>query len=350
MTDNSKDNFYIQTIIVHYRKVLEDLLTDRTSKIQGFIAQIKEINNEYKLKLRETNQKFRQFLGALNSTADPRDISLASLFSEKRTPAGIHSFLTNSTFPEEGHCTVSLPMNRTLTFTDQILTTTQVTHSELTLQSRCLYLGDHIMLITGGGKNPTLSCSVNMKTQEITGFRTLNIGRKWAAMSFIDGKPAVISGRNPNNEEIKSVEVLDGEWKEVAPLKIARYTHTAARNETATFVFGGDDGRERVNSVEKYCEGKWMVLKCRIPFCGNSVGVWYFGRDKFILLGGQLKIFDKTEKVYVWSEEGVEELPSLPDKYSFPFNLWIRRGNIITSYSENSELISYDISRVDLMP
>ena len=80
----------------------------------------------------------------------------------------------------------------------------------LSKTSRTLCIGDDI-IITGSRYYPTQALLLNLNTRKITAIASLNHGRYWHVMGFIDGLPAVIGGCEGEKKEkhaLKTVEVL----------------------------------------------------------------------------------------------------------------------------------------------
>lgn len=342
-----------------YKDQLKALLVEKDSKTTALLDELRVIESEYCLKLKEISKRYNKLYSLFTElyTADeilndPQNETLASLLQEKTVRgtldrAGINNFLRKYRFNDNGELlpiyTMTVLESGTLRITDKDLTSTEIANMRFWASANYLYIGDDFILVAGGYNDSTSACLVHAKTHEIIHLPPLNTRRKWEAVSFIGNKPAVIGGATLNKERLKSVEVFDDVWKEIAPLTIARSSHAAARSEQATYVFGGKDKVEYIDTVEKYCEEQWMILSCKLPFCGISVGVYYLERGNFILLGGCLGN-NRSEKVYLWSEEEVQELPSLTEKVSFPWNNWIREGNVIISYRDPEKtIISYTL-------
>lgn len=341
-----------------YTAEITRMLSDNNTKIQGLLCKIRKLEQKYSEKVVALTKRYSIITDLANDLlVSDRNIEFQDKFiqsileikfnSKHLTDNEVENTLEKYVFSTPDHDnTYDFPAtDKRVTIYDKTLAATEIPYPDFNQACRCLYLGNSTILITGGIYNPTLACRVSIDTQKITLLPPLKIPRKWTAMAFIENKPAVIGGAPSNSlEGMTSVELFEEEWTEGAPINIPRNSHSAARNEEITYIFGGYHINTSHDTVEKYMNGEWIVLNAKLPFCGSSIGVWHSKGKGFLILGGYDAQFQPSEKVYLWNEDKVEVLPELEKKVGFWYNMWMKEGRSIVSVDHTHNFIKYKLN------
>jgi hypothetical protein len=83
--------------------------------------------------------------------------------------------------------------------------------------------------------------------------------------------------------------VLTNEWTFFDPVNIARCAFSAsAVNNSLIFIFGGYDGTQRLESIEKYDPevNKWEILSAALRFPLSNCACFSYSNDNIVILGG----------------------------------------------------------------
>ena len=170
----------------------------------------------------------------------------------------------------------------------------QILIPSITQMIRFLNIGNNRIIFTGGdsddgdGKTATNKCYIlNVENKEIVEFPYLKYPRRRHSMTWLDKNPAVIGGDNGDNcHSIKSVEMFKNDkWIEMAPINIARYYHVSVCTQQNSWVIGGAYDYTILDSIEKYGNNSWSVLKLRLNTPIAAVGVCSL-ENNIILFGG----------------------------------------------------------------
>jgi kelch-like protein 10 len=79
------------------------------------------------------------------------------------------------------------------------------------------------------------------------------------------------------------------EWKVIEPLQKAKCAFAAsAVNNEYIFVFGGFDGRERLNTIERYSakDNKWVTIETKFKNGFSNAASVSHSENKILILGG----------------------------------------------------------------
>lgn len=209
--------------------------------------------------------------------------------------------------------------------------------------SRSLQVSEDEIMFTGGTGSYTKVYILSIETKEIRELPHLNQGRDLHAMTWIDGKPAVIGGGDISQDPLSSVEVFDKHWKTIHGLHHARYGHSATYHFDRTWVVAGANGKNSpVNAIEYYEKGHWHSLSLSHEF--NRVGAGLVAaKSSIYILGGFASGKNNTASVLVFNidDETVSEGKELQEPASFSQNLWRLTGKYIESLGFRGKKISY---------
>lgn len=146
------------------------------------------------------------------------------------------------------------------------------------------------------------------------------------------------------------VETYNGkQWKTVNNMNVARGSPGTWSMGLVTYVAGGMDDQEFLNSIEKYEGGTWTLLPIQLPFPNKAFGCVVLDNESVLLLGGMGGMAQETNKngVFVMncSTGEVAMKDSLDEGLAFPYNMWIVQENRLISYgvsdSHQAKLINY---------
>ena len=95
------------------------------------------------------------------------------------------------------------------------------------------------------------------------------------------------------------------EWKVIEPLQKAKCAFAAATvSNEFIYVFGGFDGRDRLNTIERFSckDNKWSVIETRFKNGFSNAAAVGYQENKILILGGgsnqgftlDLQMFDTT--------------------------------------------------------
>ncbi|OMJ65529.1 hypothetical protein SteCoe_37983 [Stentor coeruleus] len=234
-----------------------------------------------------------------------------------------------------------------------------ITNTDINWGGRFLSVGPNIILYTGGKSNFRFCCLINIETKEKTIMPEMQNGRRWHAMTWIHGHPAVIGGSSKskaldkriesilsnaycesldeknNNKATKykiltSVEVLiNNRWVVYPSVNIGRSNATAVCNHKNVYVIGGNNPK-RVEAIEKFIGTSWKILKIKLPLPADSIGVLCTGND-LLLVGGQVRYNIAVDKSFYYDTKCKNFLVAdcIEDKCHFFQNNWCIEGNKI---------------------
>lgn len=195
-------------------------------------------------------------------------------------------------------------------------------NNKFSWSSKCLFVDKDRLLITGGFSPCTQNCVVlNVSTKSVFDISKLNCARKYHAMTWINGFPAVIGGENETSS-IKSVEIFNNNsWEFFPDLNVKRDSHTAIRHWNNSFVFGGYSNGIKTNSIEMWNDGKWTELILRLTCPMSNIGLVCLDND-ILIFGGNNNEKEVTCNVYVFDtlKLMIRESKNLNLPFCFPFN------------------------------
>lgn len=94
------------------------------------------------------------------------------------------------------------------------------------------------------------------------------------------------------NTFLNSCEVYNiakNEWNYYAPMNISKCAFSACVvNKKFIYTFGGYDGSNRLDSIERYLigEGSWELLKVKLKFALSNCACFCPEKSKVVLFGG----------------------------------------------------------------
>ncbi|OMJ65183.1 hypothetical protein SteCoe_38895 [Stentor coeruleus] len=117
--------------------------------------------------------------------------------------------------------------------------------------------------------------------------------RKWHAMTWIDGFPAVLGGYD-GEELLNVVEVYkNGNWERYPSLTSIKSSLSAISYYSKVYAIGGFF-KKNLNSIEKYENGKWELLFVKIS--SNLTCTGLFASGIYIIIFGGLNENNKRVK------------------------------------------------------
>ena len=147
-------------------------------------------------------------------------------------------------------------------------------------------------LITGGGSSTTVYQYVNAK-EELVQRRSMNQMRKEHAAVICDGTVFVMGGydgvQNSFLNCCESYSVQANEWKYFAPMNISKCAFSATVvNRKFIYTFGGYDGQNRLDAIERYCfaEASWELLRVKLKFPLSNCACFCPAASKVVIFGG----------------------------------------------------------------
>ncbi|OMJ68500.1 hypothetical protein SteCoe_34023 [Stentor coeruleus] len=222
------------------------------------------------------------------------------------------------------------------------------------ISSRALQISYSELLITGGSGEYSRSAKIlNIATRNIESLPSLNIGRKFHTLTFIDGFPAVLGGAfevSPSSEknlkQLKSVEVFkNNEWQRISDLNLERSCISAVYTGKYTWAFGGF-GFSTLDSIEKFVNGKWILLEISLPFPVRSSLTYALG-DNILIIGGKISGGKDTNSVLYFNPNSEQFIAvrSLQFENNFPQNcFYLENGGTIHAFGELEALTSWDFA------
>lgn len=154
---------------------------------------------------------------------------------------------------------------------------------------RLFTLGRDLAIFTGGEPASNSVNVINLKSQIVYSLSPMQQKRKWHAMAWIDGYPAVIGG----HDEVKCLDVVEvyknGDWEKYPPLTSKKDSCSAISCLSKVYVFGGHisygDSSKRLEGIERYENGSWDVLFVKLFSSMTSLGLFASG-TYIIIFGG----------------------------------------------------------------
>ena len=163
-------------------------------------------------------------------------------------------------------------------------------------------------------------------------------------MAWIANYPAVISGNDGKNQMI-NVEILkNGVWIEGPSINIPRSSHTSITCHKSAWIIGGIN-QNILDSIEKYEENQWKLIKLTSHIPSNYVGIMCI-ENSLLLLGGinaNNKIIDNILFMNTINLE-IKETNRLKSLGYFPYaNIFMNSTqNMILGKSDN-KVICFEI-------
>ena len=112
-----------------------------------------------------------------------------------------------------------------------------------------------------------------------------------------------------------------------------------------TYVFGGytNSNYRHTDTIEKYEQGKWVLLETKLPAPIVGAGVITVG-SSFMIFGGQGAGNKSQFAVYKWNLADVwEDCEPLESSGSYMMNHWVVRDNEVHGYDVRGERVKYII-------
>ena len=118
----------------------------------------------------------------------------------------------------------------------------------------------------------------------------LQVGEKiynFGGMAFVQGE-----GKTNKVESLNSCEVYNikrDEWRFFQPMNISKCAFSATVvNNKFIYTFGGYDGQNRLDAIERYCfaNGDWLTLKMKLKFPLSNCACFCPEPDKVVVFGG----------------------------------------------------------------
>lgn len=147
-------------------------------------------------------------------------------------------------------------------------------------------------LITGGGSSQTVYQFLTQKN-DLVQKRNMNQMRKEHAAVIADHSVYVMGGYDGvQNVFLNCCEVYSvkkDEWRFFASMNISKCAFSATVvNNRFIYTFGGYDGQNRLDAIERYSisEGDWLLLKIKLKLPLSNCACFCPEPDKVVVFGG----------------------------------------------------------------
>ena len=189
--------------------------------------------------------------------------------------------------------------------------------------SRLLPLSSSVVMITGGWTRdyelpfdeetlmPLNNCLLLFPWNSEANYKNIKPlieARYWHAMTFIDGYPAVLCGKNSISTidsecNINSVEIYcNEEWKYHSNTIEKRVSPGTINHDSKVWLFGGFIDK-RLDSIEIYENKTWLLLNIKLPEPLSSMAVICIGINRVLILGGLDKEEKTTKNCYLFNSK-----------------------------------------------
>lgn len=228
----------------------------------------------------------------------------------------------------------------------------EIKNKILTHGARCMQISPYDIIVTGGFKNLADSAiAINLIRSSYERLPNLNFGRKFHAISYLDGHLAVIGGsEEPSTAEkgeerqLVSVEVFKRSiWMEGPSLNMPRSCASALNLDKVTWVIGGWNG-SALNTIEKYENHAWCLIGLHLPMPIRSLSLVGLGTN-ILLLGGKLSGGGDVATVTYFDTKNTKlvQKAKMNISVSFPEQMVSLEENTITIMSEGAKFVKYEI-------
>ena len=189
--------------------------------------------------------------------------------------------------------------------------------------SRCLPLAGRKIFITGGEESSPINKSyvINIETQEITIMPNIKKNRCWHAMTWIEGRPAVIAGYD-GHKCIDFVEIYENnQWIMHSSIVEPRKWLSAICFKGIPWIVGGFN-YNRLDSIEKYENKRWTLIDLRLERPLTSVGL-ACNEAGILILGGKIDEDRNSSDVYLFDTKNywIKKIFELKSSVFFTQNL-----------------------------
>ncbi|OMJ89416.1 hypothetical protein SteCoe_8414 [Stentor coeruleus] len=170
-------------------------------------------------------------------------------------------------------------------------------HTDFNWVGRLLSVGKALAIYTGGDPASNSAYIINLELKSINSLSSMQQKRKWHAMTWIDGFPAVLGGYD-GEEFLNVVEVYkNGNWERYPSLTSIKSSLSAISYYSKVYAIGGRFNVSPIkclNSIEKYENGKWELLFVKIS--SNLTGPGLFASGIYIIIFGGYNENNKNVK------------------------------------------------------
>ncbi|CAD8161521.1 unnamed protein product [Paramecium pentaurelia] len=178
------------------------------------------------------------------------------------------------------------------------------------------------IIITGGGVSRNAMLISPSKGFQQQALKSMYYPRKEHACVYLDGFVYAIGGYDGTTKQMLSCcekySLVTDEWKMIDPLQKQKCAFAAATAlNKYIYVFGGFDGRDRQNTIERYSvkDNQWKVLELKFKQGFSNAAALSQDDNQILILGGgsnqgftnSLQVFDpinQTIKIISMMTEG----------------------------------------------
>ncbi|CAD8167625.1 unnamed protein product [Paramecium octaurelia] len=209
------------------------------------------------------------------------------------------------------------------------------------------------IIITGGGvSRNTMSISPSKGFQS-QALKSMYFPRKEHACVYLDGFVYAIGGYDGSAKQMLSCcekySLVSDEWKIIDPLQKQKCAFAAAAAiNKFIYVFGGFDGRERLNTIERYSvkDNQWKVLDVKFKQgFSNAAAISQDDNKIFILGGGSNQGFSYDLQVYDVKEQIVKTLSKMNEGRDLRNKLVIHDNHLFACGGNNYSVEKYSLSQ-----
>ncbi|CAD8162651.1 unnamed protein product [Paramecium pentaurelia] len=209
------------------------------------------------------------------------------------------------------------------------------------------------IIITGGGVSRNTMLISPSKGFQSQALKSMYFPRKEHACVYLDGFVYAIGGYDGSAKQMLSCcekySLVSDEWKIIDPLQKQKCAFAAAAAiNKFIYVFGGFDGRERLNTIERYSvkENQWKVLDVKFKQgFSNAAAISYDDNKILILGGGSNQGFSYDLQVYDVNEQVVKTLSRMNEGRDLRNKLIIFDNNLFACGGNNQSIEKYSLSQ-----
>lgn len=352
-TETLRDNYLQKSLyqIEQLKKTIKLTLADFDDILQICFEHIKEVTTRKYIKIQKHISHLDYALCSVDANFLLSQITTPSLSQIENM---IEFIPSNFMYVFNNYKTISLchkPDGSTLMTTPQTIV---FKDQDFKQSSRSLQISYSEIMFTGGSGASSHTAKIyNAYTRASECLASLNIGRRFHAMTFIDGFPAVLGGSveetitgNLAYKQLKSVEIFkDNVWQCLPDMNLERSCISAVYTGKITWAIGGFDN-STLNSIEKFEKGAWSLLKVTLPFSVRSSLTYALGNN-ILIIGGKISGGEDSSEVLYFNpnSQKITKVRSLQIQNNFPENcFYLENGGTIQALGEGEKLTRYEFA------
>ncbi|CAK80422.1 unnamed protein product (macronuclear) [Paramecium tetraurelia] len=211
--------------------------------------------------------------------------------------------------------------------------------------------GDIIM--TGGGVSRNVMLISPSKGFSQQALKSMYYPRKEHACVYLDGHVYAIGGYDGTTKQMLSCcekySLVADEWKMIDPLQKQKCAFAAATAlNKYIYVFGGFDGRERQNTIERFSvkDNQWKVLEFKFKQgFSNAAALSYDDNSILILGGGSNQGFSNSLQVFDTSNQTIRIISMMTEGRDLRNKLILYNNYLYACGGNTSSIEKFSISQ-----